>query len=91
MNRIELQNAIIQLERDLGRNPYHINGSRRKYMDTIYLGEAADELLVAFRAHLENVIKAGVAEQMVVDALNGVELDDKAKKRLGKLIARKGK
>lgn len=86
MQRHQLLSAIPKLEQELGRNPYHINGSRRKYLDTIYLSEAADELLFAFHAHLENVLAVSVAEQIVADVLRDVQLDDGARKRIGKLI-----
>lgn len=61
--------------------------SRRKRLLKDYPSEVVCMVhLAAYLAHLENVIKAGVAEQMVVDALSDVVLDDGAKKRLSKLI-----
>lgn len=61
--------------------------SRRKHLLKDYPSEVICMVrLAAYHDHLENVIKAGVAEQMVVDALSDVVLDGAAKKRLGKLI-----
>ncbi len=55
MNRADLQNAIIDMEQDLGRNPYHISGSRKKYIGGFYLEEVGERDLKLFLAHLDQV------------------------------------
>lgn len=86
MSRSDLLNATSELEKLRGVHGNHTMNSRRKHMSVSYLAEATDEALAAYLTHLENVIKAGVAEQMIADALVGVELPDDAKKRLLKRI-----
>ena len=87
MDRVDLLNAIRDLEKLRGIHPSHQANSRRKHLMVSYLTEATDEALAAYHTHLQNVIKRDVAMAMVADALDGVDLDDKAKKQLGKLIA----
>lgn len=87
MTRVELLNAIRQAEKLTGRNAYHTMNSRRKHLLKDYPSEVICMVrLAAYNKHLENVIATGVAVQIVADALNGVALDDAAKKQLGKLI-----
>ena len=86
MTRADLLNTVKENEKLADRHPNHQANSRRKHLTVSYLAEATDEALAAYNKHLEDVIAAGVAVQIVADALSDVQLDDGARRRIRKLV-----
>lgn len=87
MTRVDLLNAIAEAEKLRGVHGKHITNSRRLYLLKDYPSEVICMVrLAAYLAHLEAVIKADIAVQMVVDALTDVTLGDDAKREIRKLI-----